>query len=280
MIKFFRHIRKSYLMEKNPTATKASAGAKTGKPALPAGRYFKYAIGEIFLVMIGILLALQVNNWNENRKAHNQEIELLTQLESEFKSNLIQLDNKIELRKDMISSSLKLLDYIDNPSTRNIDSIYSHIGLTILTPTFDPIVNDVTSSGRIQLLKNKDLKNKLSRWTSEIIQVTEEEVTWLKYQNRYYTTTLHKFSSLRTISNKYWQNNITDSFHLDEGTTTKFSVGNSKKEFEINELLDNSNFEDHMAFCATMAKITNSQSQSLRNRIVEILDLINEDLEK
>ena len=40
----------------------------TGKPALPAGRYLKYAIGEIILVVIGILIALQVNNWNEKRK--------------------------------------------------------------------------------------------------------------------------------------------------------------------------------------------------------------------
>ena len=50
MIKFFRHIRQQLLGE-----------GKTGK-------YLKYAIGEIFLVVIGILLALQINNWNETRK--------------------------------------------------------------------------------------------------------------------------------------------------------------------------------------------------------------------
>ncbi len=42
---------------------------KIGKPAWPAGRYFKYAIGEIILVVVGILIALQVNNWNQNRIA-------------------------------------------------------------------------------------------------------------------------------------------------------------------------------------------------------------------
>ena len=50
MIKFFRAIRKD-LMEKNNT-----------------GKYFKYAIGEIVLVVIGILIALQINNWNEKQK--------------------------------------------------------------------------------------------------------------------------------------------------------------------------------------------------------------------
>ena len=50
MIKFFRHIRQRYISE-----------GKTGK-------YIKYAIGEIVLVVIGILIALQINNWNESRK--------------------------------------------------------------------------------------------------------------------------------------------------------------------------------------------------------------------
>ena len=60
MIKFFRRIRYD-LMEESPTSAKATAGSKTGK-------YLKYAIGEIILVVIGILIALQINNWNEHRK--------------------------------------------------------------------------------------------------------------------------------------------------------------------------------------------------------------------
>ena len=50
--------------------------------------YLRYAIGEILLVVIGILIALQVNNWNEARKNHIEEIALLNQLISEFQSNL------------------------------------------------------------------------------------------------------------------------------------------------------------------------------------------------
>ena len=79
----------------------------------------------------------------------------------------------------MISSSLKLLNYIDNVETRNNDSILKHTGQIVIAPTFDPIVNDIVSSGRIQLLQNGNLKEKLSRWTSEIVQVTEEEQEWV-----------------------------------------------------------------------------------------------------
>jgi len=59
MLKFFRKIRKDLLSD-----------GKTGK-------YLKYAIGEIVLVVIGILIALQINNWNENRKDARMEIQVL-----------------------------------------------------------------------------------------------------------------------------------------------------------------------------------------------------------
>ena len=55
------------------------------------GKYFKYAIGEIILVMIGILLALQVNTWNEERKAEVKERNLFSNLKVDFESRLNEL---------------------------------------------------------------------------------------------------------------------------------------------------------------------------------------------
>jgi len=57
------------------------------------GKYFKYAIGEIVLVVIGILIALQINNWNENRKAKEKEVELLIELK----------DDLIETKNDLLT---------------------------------------------------------------------------------------------------------------------------------------------------------------------------------
>lgn len=64
MIKFFSKIRKQ-LLEQNKT-----------------GKHLKYAVGEIILVMIGILLALQINNWNSNRQLKKDELKVLKKLES------------------------------------------------------------------------------------------------------------------------------------------------------------------------------------------------------
>jgi len=70
MIKLFRNIRKNLLKE--------------GKTA----NYLKYAIGEIVLVVIGILLALQINNWNENRKLQKEELKLLHDIKANLKATL------------------------------------------------------------------------------------------------------------------------------------------------------------------------------------------------
>ena len=56
------------------------------------GKYFKYAIGEILLVVIGILFALQINQWNENRKENNALKTLTENLNNEFQKNLKELD--------------------------------------------------------------------------------------------------------------------------------------------------------------------------------------------
>ena len=141
MIKFFRKIRQNLLMEN-----------KTGK-------YFKYAIGEIILVVIGILIALSINNANENRKERVQETILLKQLKIDFNSNLAEIDDKIRKRKLAIKASNKLLAYIDNPNIRNRDSLNILLLRTKIYVTFDPIMIDLASSGELILIKNPKLKH-------------------------------------------------------------------------------------------------------------------------
>jgi len=98
MIPFFRQLRYR-LME-------------TGK----AGKYLKYALGEIILVVIGILIALQINNWNENKKLLKEEEKLLQALEREIGSNLITLEQTIRYNDTVFSqSSMFLMKGPKNP---------------------------------------------------------------------------------------------------------------------------------------------------------------------
>jgi len=83
MLNFFRRIRRKL--------------AEDNKPL----KYARYAIGEIVLVVIGILIALQVNNWNEERKGKIEEIKLIRNINQEFTHNLRNLDS-VKLQIDNI----------------------------------------------------------------------------------------------------------------------------------------------------------------------------------
>ena len=103
MLKFFRKIRQK-LLEENKI-----------------GNYLKYAIGEILLVVIGILIALQINNWNENNKSHATEIKILKELKLALQQDLFNINVNIRSYKD-VNRSLEIikeqlqLDEITNDS--------------------------------------------------------------------------------------------------------------------------------------------------------------------
>lgn len=121
MIKFFRRIRFD-LMEKN----------KTGKPALPAGRYFKYAIGEIILVVLGILIALQINNWNNDNQLRKLEKKYLAEIKNNLKSDLPDIQFNIDFNENRLKSNEIVLGYL-NKEISYSDSLKFHFGNLIFT---------------------------------------------------------------------------------------------------------------------------------------------------
>jgi hypothetical protein len=134
------------------------------KPSVErAGRYLTYAIGEIVLVVIGILIALQINNWNENRKNEITEADYYCRILDDFELNekLIEetstlLTNKIKLCKELI------LDLNKSPNDRSI--ILNKFAITLRQDVFVPsniTFEDIASSGQLKLLTDIELKNRL-----------------------------------------------------------------------------------------------------------------------
>ena len=95
MIKFFRKIRQRLLTENK------------------FSKYLLYAIGEIVLVVIGILIALQINNWNEHRKSRLQEVNILTKLDTDLKANLIEIKGLKDMTEKRIKASHTILNYFE-----------------------------------------------------------------------------------------------------------------------------------------------------------------------
>ena len=146
MIKFFRPIRKSYLMEN-----------KTSK-------YFKYAIGEIILVVIGILIALQINNWNENKKEQRQEIKILKSLQNDLRSDIQEFNTQLVYRTDMINQYTNCLDILSQKKEgtkeefmQDFRTILQVGGVSLNTTTF----NNLESTGDIRLVRNEALADRI-----------------------------------------------------------------------------------------------------------------------
>lgn len=266
MIKFFRTLRQRLLSENK------------------MGNYLLYAIGEIILVVIGILIALTINNANEYKKERAEEQVLLKQILSEFKSNLEQLDQKIDIRNEMMQSAKQFMRLIDHPELRNKDSVDMLIAKTIPYTTFDPIVNDLGSSGELKLIRDAELKQALTRWSSNIKDVMEEEEIWKYYRNELYMPFLIAHYQFRTLRNKAMKNNVLEqySIDLDKGTLlyANDEIGPSKHEEDFNALLDHPDLEDHLSRCFSINKWSNVQSLILRNRILEIIGLIQANLDE
>ncbi len=163
MIKFFRKIRQNLVMEN-----------KTGKPALPAGRYLKYAIGEIVLVVIGILIALSINNWNEKRKARNLESKILHEFVVSLNSDREDILSNIETHKKGIESSVRLL----KNKTENIDTLKSDLGWSY---SWSYLVADLSSyeslkSIGFQLIENDEIRHGITKlYNVDYKTITETE---------------------------------------------------------------------------------------------------------
>ena len=82
------------------------------------GKYFKYAIGEIVLVVIGILIALQINNWNEQQKKSKLKNEYVVSLTNDLAKDTIQLNRRLSLNKQMIKDLALIKDDITNGNIR------------------------------------------------------------------------------------------------------------------------------------------------------------------
>ena len=149
MIKFFRKIRYN-LMEQNKT-----------------GKYFKYAIGEIVLVMVGILLALQVNNWNEGRKTNKIEKQIFENLLTSLKKDSTELIRIVKYQEKSIKQHDKIINsnVLDITSTMSEDSISNmlhdlHNGSFSFFPKYG-IYNSIISSKGLDILKSEVIRSKL-----------------------------------------------------------------------------------------------------------------------
>ena len=162
MIKFFRSIRHNLLAE-----------GKTEK-------YLKYAIGEIVLVVIGILIALQINNWNEQRKIREAEREILQNLKSELLINKENLEKIHQRHLKVYEDGIFLLGLfntnISNISVKKLDTILGTFETAWSFEARDGYIKSLISSGKIDYIQNETIKSFITSFESLVIDATQDYV--------------------------------------------------------------------------------------------------------
>ena len=147
MIKFFRKIRQKLLSENK------------------FSKYLLYAIGEIALVVIGILIALQINNWNESRKHRFQEITILQNIKEDINLDTLDISFNIEAYNKIINAEIKLLNFLKSDLKQPSDSIdySSAMGYPLVIGLHDATFKNLQNNS-IGLITNNELKNDISRF--------------------------------------------------------------------------------------------------------------------
>lgn len=152
MIKFFRKIRQKLLSENK------------------FSKYLIYAIGEIVLVVIGILIALSINNWNENVKKLQQEKIYYCKIKEDLESDKININISLESLNERIFSTKRALnnlyDGVDDKSVILEDYLTAIRSIKFLPSKL--AIQDIVSSGKLENLKDANLKNVILKHYSDL----------------------------------------------------------------------------------------------------------------
>lgn len=265
MIKFFRHIRQNLLNEGLP----AGQAGKTTK-------YLKYAIGEIILVVIGILIALSINNWKEENANYKKQIDYLKSIKNEMQSNLQSVNNEEKRILDVIKSKEVLIrimssnEAIDSITDKAIVDLYiASLNVPISTTIETGAINEIISSGGLQYIKNDSIRKLVASWDTKSNQIKLQENTLKE--------TVDKIDDLlfrqKLVNTRY--------FLSQRETFTDRNLGAPLKEHSLKPMLRSEEFENlsilHYGQTNFMVKIVYPPYKA---SLQGMINLIDEELKK
>ncbi len=203
MIKFFRHIRKKHM--------------ETGKTS----KYFKYAIGEIILVVIGILIALQINNLNENRKHAIAEKEFFKSINDDLNQDLefikyVQAYTKPKIDAYNLLNDVYSTDYKSNKTQiDSLMSIYLFSGQRTFYPVSGAFKSAIAGNEINTYRQKKSIQNIIKLYGSNYDRLIDNgkivDERWSTLSERYINN--RRTSSFNDVNNTTYIKML-DDFHF------------------------------------------------------------------
>ena len=234
MIKFFRQIRQKLLSENK------------------LSKYLIYAVGEIILVVIGILIALQINNKNEFNKSYTSTVNTLSQLKYELGQDIIFLKNEIAYSK-------RVKDYFNDIKSKNfnevnVENTFQYVTANLSKPPISMSYDKLNKSGNIDIIRDSTLINSL---------------------HDYYLEERHKYTKFANYNAEFTSDKIEGyliyKLEIDENLkSTEASV--------INEL-DNGNLINLINYQSTVYDFNEEMAQRMLQKAEHIISLIDDEID-
>jgi hypothetical protein len=195
-----------------------------------------YALGEILLVTVGILIALQVNTWNEQRKAKHKESSILLGLYTESIGNREKLKTVIQHHQALLETTKGMMNLFFLPDSGlneyNLDSLIERtLDFRDFTPS-KSVIQDLISSGNLGLISSENLRALIFEWERETEELKESYETLDEGAAQLFVPYLTKNASMKNID-RYGPLNWEEKSRFNSPTHRLF------QDLEFENLLDN-----------------------------------------
>ena len=135
---------------------------------------WKYALGEVVLIFIGITLAMWFNNWNENRRDRALEQQYLLDLRQDLVNDTVTISVVLGAIEGHIVSAENILNFMDNDEISDTIELIGHFRNAGFLYFFNPDLstyNDLVNSGNLRVIRDSELKDKMSEYVSRLKQI-------------------------------------------------------------------------------------------------------------
>lgn len=235
-------------------------------------KYLPYAAGEVFLIVLGILIALALNNWNQHRIIKQKEQFYLEGLKSEFQLSKLKLQKLMEVNRLNYQESQKLADYIRNEYSITDEKelsklLFNSFSYEIAYNPNNSLLNELINSGGLEDISNPELRMYLINWESMIQSIHRQEASLRSQRERVLDIFRTEAGSIRTILD-----------HVN-GIDEKSEVSKDPEYTSNFELIKSLEFENNLLiFLLTGKTMESTHYQPLHEKIDTILKLIDQEL--
>ena len=249
MIKFFRKIRKNLISENK------------------LSKYLIYAIGEIVLVVIGILIALQVNNLNNEKIERNKEEKYLKNIILDLNKDIASLDYLIQFRQARIESDREIIKYINGKPIVNLTEVTRMVVNSMMEERFSPnnsTFSELSNSGNLSLISNDSIKVLLLE-LNQIYKMNEFGIAHEEFDYREYVSKqVARYAKLSKLYPVFKENKSASEQNIDKN--------------DFSELFKSNEYENGLVIMIEMHNAFIPVYKEIKLKSEQIIHMINKEL--